>query len=60
MNGREQVGLKEAAEVDVSIEGNRLVIKLKRPTLAELLAQCKPDNRPDPIDFGPPVGKELF
>jgi hypothetical protein len=31
-----------------------------RPTLAELLAQCKPENRPDPIDFGPPVDKELI
>jgi hypothetical protein len=26
----------------------------------ELLAQCKPENRPDPIDFGPPVGREMI
>ena len=55
----EQVGLKEGAEVDVSVEGNRLIIKRKRVTLAALLAQCKPENRPDPIDFGAPVDAVL-
>lgn len=56
----EQLGLKEGSEVDLAVEGNRLVIKKRRPTLAELLAQCRPENRPDPIDFGPPVGRELI
>ena len=56
----EQLGLKEGSEVDLVVEGNRLVIKQRRPTLAELLAQCRPENRPDPIDFGPPVGRELM
>ena len=56
----EQVGLKEGAEVVVSVEGNRLVIRGRHPTLAELLAQCKPENRPDPIDWGPDVGREII
>jgi antitoxin MazE len=56
----EQLGLKEGSEVDLVVEGNRLVVKQRRPTLAELLAQCRPENRPDPIDFGPPVGRELI
>ena len=56
----EQLGLKEGSEVDLVVEGNRLVVKQRRPTLAELLAQCKPENRPDPIDFGPPVGREFI
>lgn len=56
----EQVGLKEGAEVDVSVEGNRLIIKHRRVTLAELLARCKPENRPDPVKWGPDVGREII
>jgi antitoxin component of MazEF toxin-antitoxin module len=56
----EQVGLKEGAQVDVLVEGDHLVIRRKRLLLADLLAQCKPENRPDPIDWGPPVGRELI
>jgi antitoxin component of MazEF toxin-antitoxin module len=31
----------------------------RRPTLDELLDQCKPENRPEPIDWGPDVGREI-
>jgi antitoxin MazE len=55
----EQVGLKEGAQVDVLVEGNHLVIRRKRLKLADLLAQCKAENRPDPIDWGPDVGREI-
>jgi antitoxin MazE len=55
----EQVGLKEGAQVDVLVEGDHLVIRRERLKLADLLAPCKPENRPDPIDFGPPVGREV-
>jgi antitoxin MazE len=56
----EQVGLKEGAQVDVVVEGDHLVIRRGRPKLADLLARCKPENRPDSIDFGPPVGREII
>jgi len=56
----EQVGLKEGAQVEVLVEGDHLVIRRGRLKLADLLAQCKPENRPDPIDFGPPVGRETI
>ena len=56
----EQVGLKEGALVDVLVEGDHLVIRRRRLKLADLLAQCKPENRPEPIDFGPPVGREII
>ena len=56
----EQVGLTEGSQVDVLVEGNRLVIQRKRLKLADLLAQCKPENRPETIDFGPPVGREII
>ena len=56
----EQVGLKEGTQVEVTVKGDHLVIRRQRVTLAELLAQCKPENRPDPVDWGPPVGRELI
>jgi antitoxin MazE len=56
----EQVGLKEGAQVEVLVEGDHLVIRRERLKLADLLAQCRPENRPDPIDFGPPVGREII
>jgi antitoxin MazE len=56
----EQVGLNEGARVEVMVEGDHLVIRRQRLKLADLLAACKPENRPDPIDFGPPAGRELI
>jgi antitoxin component of MazEF toxin-antitoxin module len=55
-----QLGLAEGARVDVAVEGDHLVIRREWVTLDDLLAACKPENRPDPIDFGPPVGRELI
>jgi len=56
----EQVGLKEGAQVEVLVEGDHLMIRRGRLNLANLLAQCRPENRPEPIDFGPPVGREVI
>jgi antitoxin MazE len=58
----DQVGLAEGALVNVLVEGDHLVIRRarRRPKLDELLDQCKPENRPEPIDFGPPVGREII
>jgi antitoxin MazE len=50
----EQLGLAEGAQVDVLVEGDHLVIRRRRLNLAELLADCRPENRPEPVDFGPP------
>jgi antitoxin MazE len=57
----QQVGLSEGSKVDVVVSGDHLVIRpTGRITLAELLAQCKPENRPEPIDWGPDVGREII
>ncbi len=56
----EQVGLTEGSQIDVLVEGDHLIIRRQRLRLADLLAACKPENRPDPIDFGPPVGREII
>ncbi|HEY1933405.1 MAG TPA: AbrB/MazE/SpoVT family DNA-binding domain-containing protein [Acetobacteraceae bacterium] len=54
-----QLGLTEGAQVDVLIEGDHLVIRPKRLKLADLLARCRPEHRPEPIDWGPDVGREI-
>ena len=51
----EQAGLREKSEV----ERDRLVIR-PRPKLADLLTQCRAENRPEHIDFGPPAGREMI
>jgi antitoxin MazE len=55
----EQVGMSAGTPVDVLIEGDHLVIRPARLTLADLLADCRADNRPETIDFGPAVGREM-
>jgi antitoxin MazE len=56
----EQIGLKEGTRVEVLVEDDHLVIRRGKLKLADLLAQCNPANRPDPVDFGPPVGREII
>ena len=33
---------------------------VRRATLDELLDHCKPEDRPDTVEFGPPVGSEMI
>jgi antitoxin MazE len=56
----EQVGLKAGAQVEVTVEGDHLVIRRGRLRLADLLARCDKSNRPETVDFGPPVGCEII
>jgi antitoxin MazE len=59
----EQLGLKEGSEVDVKVEDNRLVIEPHRPrrlTLKDVLVGFTPEDRPGEVDWGPPVGKEVW
>ena len=59
----EQVGLEEGAEVDMKVEGDRLVIERHRParlTLRDVLKGFTPDNQPGEVDWGPPVGNEVW
>jgi antitoxin MazE len=59
----DQLGLKQGSEVDIRIEGNRLVVEpahRRRYTMAELLEGITPDNRPEEVDWGPPVGREVW
>lgn len=58
----EKIAVSQGSEVDLIVSDDHSLIvipKKKKPTLEELLAQCKPENRHDELDFGI-EGKELF
>lgn len=51
----EKIAISEGSEVELVVGDDHTLIvipKKKKPTLDELLAQCKPENRHDEIDFG--------
>lgn len=55
--------LNVGQEVEVREEGGRLIIEpILKPvyTLEELLAGMKPETFHDNVDFGSPVGNEIF
>ena len=56
-----KLGLTEGSRVDVSIEGNRLVISTKRPvyTLDELLVGMTPESMCNAFEWGPDTGREI-
>jgi antitoxin MazE len=58
----DQLGLSEGAEIDVAIQDGAIVIRPARKTyvLADLLAGCRPEQRPEPVDWGPDVGREFL
>jgi antitoxin MazE len=61
-----EIGLSENAEVELSSDRGRLVVSpLKRTrkrkySLKEMLRGITPENLHGEIDFGPPVGKEVW
>lgn len=58
-----QLNLQADGEVKISLEEGRLILSpVKKPgyTLDELLAQITSESLHDEIDFGKPVGKEVW
>jgi antitoxin MazE len=60
-----EIKLEEGAAVDLKIEENKIIILPKRKrekkySLKELVSKITPENVYKEIDFGPPVGKEIF
>ena len=55
-----KLGLSEGSRVDVSVEGDRIVISTKRPvyTLDELLVGMTPKAMREAFDWGPDAGRE--
>jgi antitoxin MazE len=57
-----QLGLREGTEVDIRVDGERLVITRASPcpSLRELMAGITPEDRPEELEWGPPTGKEAW
>lgn len=58
----ERIAISQGSEVDLVVGDDHTLIVIphkKKPTLEELLAQCKPENRHKEMDFGV-EGKELL
>jgi len=55
-----RVGLKEGARVELTAEGDKIVISVARPvyTLDELLLDMTPEAMHEAFDWGPDVGRE--
>jgi len=55
-----KLGLTEGSRVDVSVEGDRLVISTRRPVYAldELLVGMTPEAMHEAFDWGPDLGRE--
>jgi antitoxin MazE len=57
----EEAGIESGSEVDLAIEDGRLVITPRvSHVLEELLARVTDENLHDPIDAGPPRGREAW
>jgi antitoxin MazE len=58
-----QLNLRVDEEVEIRLVEDRLILSpVKKPkyTLEELLSQVTPESLHDEIDFGKPVGKEVW
>ena len=58
-----EAGVEEGSAVDISVQGDRLVIQTVRPLryqLDDLVSQIREDNLHDEICTGEPVGREAW
>ncbi|MBU4329392.1 MAG: AbrB/MazE/SpoVT family DNA-binding domain-containing protein [Acidobacteria bacterium] len=58
-----ETGVEEGSSVDISLEGDRLVIRPLRPDryqLSDLLSLVRKDNRHGEISTGDTVGREIW
>jgi len=53
--------LGKGTQVEVSVERGHVVLRpVEVPSLKELLSKVKPGSRPQLVDWGKPVGKEVW
>jgi antitoxin MazE len=55
--------LEGGTEVDVIVEDGRIVVRpvhIPKYSLKELLARVTDENRHELVDWGPPVGREVW
>jgi antitoxin MazE len=57
-------GFREGAQLELEIECRELRLKpvpvIKRYRLEDLVAEMKPENQPELVDWGPDVGAEII
>jgi len=56
-------GVEEGSPVDISIDGDKLIIqpvRLSKYVLRDLVSQIREDNIHDEIPTGDPVGREVW
>lgn len=63
----DEIGASDGKAAEMTVSHGKLVIEIARPrrrkrryTLDELVAGITPDNRHEEIDWGPPVGNEVW
>ncbi len=56
----EQLGLTPGSTVGLRVEQGRIVLSPSRLTLAEVLEGFTPEDWPGEVDWGPPVGREVW
>jgi antitoxin MazE len=63
----DEIGASDGKAAEMSVSNGQLVIEIARPqrrrrryALNELVADIRPDNRHDAIDWGSPVGNEVW
>jgi antitoxin MazE len=58
-----EVGVEEGSAVDLSVQGDRLVVRAVRPQryeLDDLLSQIREDSLHVEVETGSPVGREAW
>lgn len=55
-----QAGIRPGKPVDMVIREESVIIATSKPTLKDLVKKITPQNRHSEVDFGKPVGKELW
>ena len=58
----DELQIREGDEVEMVVENGRLTVRPLNPklTLASLVAEITPENRHKEIDFGKPIGSEVW
>jgi antitoxin MazE len=60
----QEIGASDGKAAEMSVRDGKLVIEVTKPkrrnTLDELVAGITPENRHEEIDWGPPVGNEVW
>lgn len=59
----QEIHARQGSEVDVALVEGKLVVspvEQEAPNLGDLLAGVTRENLPATVDFGPPVGREIW